>query len=262
MKAFIDESIHNGILNYQKSLEKQNINRVHIFEYEVIKTLINIFNQDKIISPFKANNEEDFRKNLLMFGLKETERDQFVKLMNDYHKWLNSPYLVAKTDLPTKIEALLIQMIVLKGSKQKIQLEEIEQYDNFFDPIEGDFAKYKDLVVTDKTITPNLWRTKKRYLENQELTKEEINLLPASDYKRYGLNIDEVKGLPIEKIREINTRIEDEEATANAGGDTKFDPKKLILTSGSGFVDTIVLFSIIATQILIGLLIAFAFMRG
>ena len=53
--------------------------------------------------------------------------------------------------------------------------------------------------------------------------------------------------------------IEDEENAE--GGRTKIDPKRLILTSGSGFVDTVVLLSIMATEIMIGLLVAFWFLR-
>lgn len=261
MKIFINESIHNGILNYLRLLENQNIDRVHIFELWVIKTLVNIYGQESIMMPFELNKEEIFRENLLSFGLSSEKINEFIKLMDDYSNWLNSPYLVTKTDLPTQIESLLIEMIVLKGNKQIIKPEEIEIYYSFFDPVEGDLAKYKDLVIQDKTLTPELWRTQRKLLKDELIEEEEVKLLPASDYKRYGLDINEVKKLPALKINEINAKIEAESA-AEADGQKEFDPKKLILSSGSGFVDTIVLFSIIATQILVALLIAFAFMRG
>ena len=73
--------------------------------------------------------------------------------------------------------------------------------------------------------------------------------------------MEELKKLPNMKINEINDKILKQKAEEEAGGRAKFDPRKLVLTSGSGFVDTLVLLSIIVTEIMIGFLITLAIMR-
>ena len=259
MEVFINEGIHNGLIQYSKYIAKERLHQVHIFEIWVVRVLVNIFGEPNILEPYQENDEKAFRKNLTAHGLKPAEVNQFLNFMEEYDNWLNSPYLVSKTDLPTKIEIFLIKMVSLKAKKEKTSKEELDEYYVFFDPIKGDLAKYKDFVVADKTITPSLWRKEREILDGKKKPLVTSDLLPASDYKRFGLDIGEVKYLEKEKIEEINARILEEQESDEAPA--KFDPKKLILTSGSGFVDTLVLLSIIATQIFIGLLIAFTFVR-
>jgi len=260
MNIFINNAIQNGIQNYLKNSEQKNINKVHIFEYWVIKILVKIYGERDIINPYKLGTPNNFKKNLEAYGLTDFQVKEFCDLMAEYDNWLNS-MMVKKTDIPSRIEACLINMLVLKATYHKISPEEIEFYNNCFDPIDNDMAKLHDLIVVDKTVIPRLWRIKRNGLEDGLILEEvEPILLPASDYKRYGLTINEVKELPHLKIKELNAKIKEEDEI-NGGVQEEFDPKKLILTSGSGFVDTIVLLSIIATQIFIGLLIAFSFIR-
>ena len=262
MEIFINSAIHNGIQNYLNEVENIEVDKIHVFEFWVIKILVRIYDEINIVNPFKLGNIDSFKQNLAMYGLKDTEIDLFFKYMAEYDQWLNSATLVPKTELPTKIQGLLMNMILLKNSVQKLAPEEIEYFDDFFDPTTGDMVKIQNLIVADRALIPKNWRRKKLALEGGLIFEEvKPDLLPASDYKRFGLSINEVKQLSNLKITEINDKIKAEDAANEAGGRTKFDPKKLILTSGSGFVDTIVLLSIIATEVMIGLLIAFAFIK-
>ena len=64
-----------------------------------------------------------------------------------------------------------------------------------------------------------------------------------------------------EKVKDVNESIlekEKEEQKRNK----KFVPKSLIITSGNGFVDILMLLSIMTTEIVIGVLIALYFIRG
>jgi len=80
-------------------------------------------------------------------------------------------------------------------------------------------------MVADKRFIPNLWRNKRNNIK----AKEGEQLLSASDYQGYGFSLDEIKGLSIDKIREINAKILAEDD--NASNHAEFDPKKLILTN-------------------------------
>ncbi|MDD4705589.1 MAG: hypothetical protein PHS24_00035 [Bacilli bacterium] len=262
MKVFINNAIHNGIINYLNYIEDKAIDKIHIFEFSVVQVLVSVYGEINIINPFKLGKEESFKKNLLLYGLKESEMEMFIKYMRDYDSWLNSLHEETKTKLLTQIETIMINMVLLKSNFHKITEKEIEKYNNFFDPTDGDIVKLQDLIVEDKTFISGLWK-RKRFQLKADISLETIQpeLLSPDIYQKYGLSIDDVKKLSNIKINEINEKIEKEE-TNNEGDKPKFDPKKLVLTSGSGFVDTIVLLSIMATEIMVGLVIAFSFLRS
>ena len=73
-------------------------------------------------------------------------------------------------------------------------------------------------------------------------------------YEKHGLSINQVKQLSNLKVNEINNIIVNNEK--NIKERSNFNPFKLVLTSGNGIVDTLVLFCIVRTEIFIGFLIA------
>ena len=80
----------------------------------------------------------------MLYGLKESEMDMFIKYMGDYNNWLNSPHEVPKTKLPIQIESIIINMILHKSNFQKITSSEIEKYND--SPIESSIFMRLDLV--------------------------------------------------------------------------------------------------------------------
>lgn len=257
MNKFINEAINNGIVNYINYTDNKDINNIHIFEFLVIKTLVDIYGEINIINPYTSKNEDAFRENLMINGLKETELNMFFNYMNDYSIYLKTPNKGLKTSLPIQINSLIINMIIYKNSKQEILEEEILKYDEYFNTKDKHLIKYIELIVDDPEFIPKLWERKKMQLDKKLLFHTiKPNLLTPEMYIKYGLSIDEIKKLTNEEIDELNKKIVTEDTT-NGGGTTKEEPKKLILTSGSGFVDTIVLLSIVVTEIMVGLIIAF-----
>ena len=262
MEIFVNSAIQNGIINYLNFINNKEINKIHIFEFWVIRVLVCIYGEINIINPYKLSKANSFKNNLLIFGLKEHEVNLFIKYMEEYDKWLNGPAGIKKTNIFNKISTLLINMLLIKSIKHNISSKDIELFNSFFDPEDKDLLKIKELMVEDKSLIPKLWKRKKGQFTEKLIFKEILpDLLEPSDYKRYGLSINEVKQLSNLKIKEINDKIINEERESSEGGRENFDPKRLILTSGSGFVDTIVLLSIMVTEIMVGLLIAFWFLR-
>lgn len=262
METFVNKAIHNGIINYLNYTNNLPINKIHLFEFWVIRVLSRICEEINIINPYKLGKEDIFKNNLLLFGMNNKEVALFIKYMDEYNSWLNSPNNNTKTNIPNKICEILINMILMKSEEREISSEDLELFNSFFFPTDAELLKIKSLIIKDTNRIPKLWNRKKAQF-TKKIFLEIIppKLLPASDYSRYGLLINEVKQLSNLKIKEINDKIKNEDAANSEGGRTKIDPYKLILTSGSGFVDTVVLLSIMATEIMIGLLIAFWFLR-
>ena len=259
--VFINDSISNGISNYLLIKNGKDYDKVHIFEVYVIRCLCKIYGDINILNPYRIDNENSFKSNLIMYGLKVSEMEEFISLMNDYSKWLNSEKNVGKTDLTSKIEIILINMIIERNKSNKFTDEELEFFDKYFDPKNNNFATLHNLITKDISIVPMYWSRKKSLLGgNIKFKLIRNDLLSSSTYDKYGLDKELLEKMSEEKVRNINNRILEKEREDKKRS-TKFIPKNIIITSGNGFVDTLMLLSIMTTEIMIGIMIALYFIR-
>ena len=258
---FINDSISNGISNYLLIKNGKDYDKAHIFEVYVIRCLCKIYGDINILNPYRIDNENSFKSNLIMYGLKVSEMEEFISLMNDYSKWLNSEKNVGKTDLTSKIEIILINMIIERNKSNKFTDEELEFFDKYFDPKNNNFATLHNLITKDLSIVPMYWSRKKSLLGgNIKFKLIRNDLLSSSTYDKYGLDKELLEKMSEEKVRNINNRILEKEREDKKRS-TKFIPKNIIITSGNGFVDTLMLLSIMTTEIMIGIMIALYFIR-
>ena len=257
--SFINSFFDNGIETYLLLRQDKEYQKEHIFEACIIRALIKIYGEINIINPYKIHSENTFKCNLLMYGLSEKEMNALFKYCEEYEIWLNS-LNVTKTDLTTKIEKILIDMIIIKGHKHKITDEELEFFDKLFDPVGNTLAKLHSLITLDNDIVPNYWKKRKLGLSTKvNLVDIRSDLLAKDDYASYGIDIKDVETMTHEQVKELNNKIEEKEKKSR---NIRFKPKNIILTTGSGFVDTLMLLSIMSTEVMVGLVLAFYFMKG
>jgi len=256
---FINSFIENGIRNYLLMKNDMIYEREHTFEVYITKALCKIYGEINIINPYKIHSENSFKCNLLMYGLTEKEMELLFSYFDMYENWLNSDN-VGKTDLTTKIEKILINMLLIKCRKRMIDEETLEWFDNFFDPVDNNLAKLHSLITFDNDAVPNYWKRKKMGLSNKvSLVDIRTDLLAKDDYATYGISIKDVEKMSHNQVVELNNKIQEKE---KKGRNVLFKPRKIIISSGSGFVDTLMLLSIMATEVMVGLLVAFHFLRG
>ncbi len=258
-KTFINKGIETGIKSYISYKNGDGVMGVSIAEFSIIKMLTDIYGEINITNPYKSLNEETLKKNLTVYGILDSEVNVFLNNIGKYHEWIYTSKPGEKTHLLNSIELTLINMILKKNANKKIPEEEIYIYDQYFSNMTTSINKVRTLINEEITKINKIWLRKKAQLNsNIKLEIIKPKLLPTELYLRYGLKLEEVTRLPNYKIDEINARIIAEES--NVGGGISIDnPKQLVLTSGSGFVDTIVILSVITTEIMIGLIIAFIF---
>lgn len=259
---FINPAIEYGIANYLNYQENGNCKNAYIFEMYVIKALCIIYGEKSVILPYKIDNEKAFKCNLLMYDLKESDMELFIKYMNDYYEYMRHIKDVNKpTDLIMKIETILIEMINRRGKKHAFTPEEFAEFDTIFNPLNGNLKKIKSLVASNSGLIVNIWNNKKEELSNTQLHLMAINpnLLHPSMYSKYGYEIKEIALMSQDAIEEVNRCIVEEETKNNLLSQEKTiktNKFRIVLTSGNGFVDKLMLLSIIATEIMVGLIIA------
>lgn len=256
---FINEFINNGINAYLLKKQDKDYSLAHIFELKVIEVLIRIYGEINIINPYRTGSEKSLRDNFKIYGLTNEEYYRFIGYLNDYNDWLNSMSR-EKNDTIKEIELLLIRMILLKNINVKATSDDIEVYDDLFLAKDRKIAQINEMASTNPYYVQKYYlRKKKIYFEDNDLHFEEIepDLLSKTMYQRHGLSINEVVQLSNLKINEINNIITSEEEDLNK---SKLRVKPIglnvVLTSGSGFVDTLVLLSIMVTEIMVGFVIA------
>ena len=259
---FINDSIDSGISNYLLIKEEKDYDKAHIFEVYIIRCLCKIYGDINILNPYRIGNSNSFKSNLIMYGLPVKDMEEFIKLMDDYSKWLNSKQNVGKTDLTSRIEILLINMIIERNKAIKFTDQEIAFFDKYFDPKNNNFATLHSLITKDINVIPMYWARKKVLLDNNlKFKRIREDLLSSDLYSKYGIDKDDMSKISDERVRNINSRILDNEKLKEKRNG-KFNPKSVIITSGNGFVDTLMLLCIMTTEILVGILIALRFIRG
>lgn len=213
-KYFINPAIDCGIKNYISYLETGEYNRTHTFEMYVIKALCIIFGQQSILLPYQIDNERAFKANLLMYDFKENDMQLFIKCMQEFYDYMaNIKNQTYATDLISKIEYMLIEMINLRGRKKEYTEDELKEFESIFNPTGGDLRKLKNLVASGHGLIVDTWKTKKEELTTTQIRLIAINptLLSPQQYEAFGFNIKEVAILPQEQIEELNRRILEEE---------------------------------------------------
>lgn len=260
-KYFINPAIEYGIRSYIKYQNGNEFKRAHTFEMHVIKALTIIYGEKSILLPYKIDNEKAFECNLLMYDLKESDMKNFIKYMNEYYIFMkNFNSNVKATGLISEIEKILIEMINKRSKKREFTQEELAEFDTIFNPIDGDLKKIKSLLGTNDGLIQKTWTENKYELSNTQLRMIAVNpnLLMPEEYSAYGYDIRSIAMLSEEEIKNINKTIVDEMIRKSTKDNKTIFKKKnrIILTCGNGFVDKLMLLSIIATELMVGIVIA------
>ncbi len=249
--TFISEKFENAItsyLNYVKNNKKLN---AFCFSENVINTLILIYGDADILNPYYIKNFESFKNNILKFGLSVEDFNEFIESFNSI------PNCKEKNVNYEKIQKLLLKMLAKKINNSPLSDEQITNITNslyikknkdinyysfallyFYNLIDDDYEK----TINEKNVKITLSSDRDSYL-------------PDAVYEKYGFNPLSVRNLDDDQLTKFNRQIKEEEqkmASENEGGIgrvlSKLPPA---VRSGSGFVDALLLSSIIATIILI-----------
>lgn len=259
MDIFINKTIETGIKTYLSFKKGEVVDKSNMFQCKIINLLVLIYGEINIINPYQLKDPKIFLRNLETYGLSKNTVNRFIEKIDNYDEWLHKPQTNRKTHLINEIEKIIIDMIIQKNNFEKLDEKELDIYDNYFANRDTDIQELRNLFSIDANYSKILWQRRvNKIVPLISFIEIEPELLDEKFYIKYGVTLEEAKNLSSKNLKTLNEKILYNEKNENetSGGKTN-NPLKLVLTSGNGFTDTIVLLSIIATEIMIGLIIAF-----
>jgi len=276
-KKFINEAINYALTLYEKSKHRPYSVHFNSFLVNVIKALCEIYGETDILNSFLTKDETVFDTHLKRFGYADEKLISFKAHMQGFYDWAKQtpPGEVVKVK---SIDFILIQedlidMMVIKMKKIDVNDESTGAFINLLYTKDNPDPRYKLFsmqVAEDQNRISNYLKNELFKKDNEysfELVKD--NVLEPKYYDILGLTPYDITNMSQEEINSANmdilnyikvdvSDIDDKEKLDKAL-DAYLKPTPL--TSGSGFVDAVLLASILTTLAAVTFIIS-VFVRG
>lgn len=236
------------------------------FERHIVECLVDICGFDGLKKAYD-NRDENLFYNILNKYCKVTSLyDSFLQNCRKFSLYEEKKEIGDKSNIYSSyIEICLIKMFLQKYLNKKPSPEEVSHFENNllnnFDIIKWHLAN------NDKpNLTRDEWNRKKKILSDDVILVEiKPEYLDPYTYAKYGVDLDSVKKMDYRMVNELNEYIkkrmlddkEDDELEKEKT--IKLTPTSVI-TSGNGFVDAILMISIIITELSLGFIYLFLHM--
>lgn len=261
-KMILNDFITVGLAEYFNPTGNNN----NIFEKHIIECLCDIYGASEIKTAYESGNENAFSDLLFKFGLQRKIYDNFLRNTRKYEEFKiqqqQNPAL--KTQYASFVEEDIIGMALYKFLIISPTLEELCHFEN---NLLNDFSviKLHFNISENPNKTREVWDKKKKFLSDDvELVELKPHYLDELTYARFSVKLEDVKKMDYRMVNELNKYIEEKlkeerDAAAASKPATKLTGNTVIST-GSGFVDALLIISIIATEASIGFIYLFLHM--
>ena len=228
------------------------------FERHILECICQIYGISEVKSMYASKDQNGFITLLRKYGYQEENYMRFLGYTAEYEDFKKNlrtnPNL--KSDIYNKIESEVITMFGFKFLLDKFNQAEIEQFEKI---LLNDFEtiRLKFNTSLNPNFTKELWEKRKNEFKNSvELSNVKVDYLNEDLYKKFNLDMETVEKMDYRMVERLNKSIldrlnESEEIVTN-NVKTKF-----VLTSGNGFVDILIMVSIITTIISAGIIYFF-----
>lgn len=246
---FINEFINTGLYDYFNDLKSVS------FEKHVIECICDIYGKEEIKKAFLTKDQNMFIDLIKSFGYPDNYYTRFLGYTMDYIKFKDEMKTnpEAKTNVLSRIEAELITMFSYKWMLDKVSPADIERF-------EKDLLSNFEVIrlnmnhSIDPNIIRTIWEKQKHDIQNSiSLKKEEASFLETGVYQKFDLDINDVKQMDYRMVNQLNKSIIDKLKEPEEEVKKSFQ-QKFVLSSGNGFVDILMMVSIIGTIASIGII--------
>lgn len=270
-QVFVNVSFAKALNDYLSSNDNPKGIIYNSFLVVVIRLLICLYSELDIVNPMLVGDEELLINNLIKFGYKKEDVRKFLDNLENYYN------LELENEKKTKreknryfieVQKNLIDMLIAK--KLNYYLTEVEVKE-FYDLLYTPYAKnplrvsYNFLMSNDVLEIDNYFKTQMK--ENVKIVlPQEKHFLNVKAYEILNYSMEDIKNLDSNEIDKINTKVYDyfkiRENAINKEyllekAIEAFEREKNKVTSGNGYVDILLVLSIICTILMLVGIVAF-----
>ena len=268
-----DKSI-KSYLNYKDNKDSVSYNT---FPVVVIRLLALIYGKLDILNPYYLKNNIAFMNNLCRYGITNSEialfKDDFLRAY-EFEEDNKSRKIKLRNPYFTTIQKYLVNMFVAKKKNQEVSLLEEEK---FLDLIYSTHTKnpyrisYNYLNSDDVNFIEKYYYSKLNELDiTRELTLDKTisGNLNLEALNLLGLNLSNLKNMSNEEINEAQNKayeyfeVDAQSINRDSELNKAVDYYKLYgkkITTGNGYVDILLLMSVIITSLSVISIIIFSF---
>ena len=261
---FVNEAFSEAINDYLSSKNKPEGVKYNSFAVVVIRLLMIIYDELDILNPYYLNNEQSLNDNLEKYGYSYTKICEFKKAFQRYFENENSEDFIG-------IQKMLIDMFAMKTKSMKVDDVVISNFkDLLYTPSSSSMliTSYNYLMASnpneiseyfDKVISANKYH-------KPEKPKKTLNI-DAYEILKYSL--EDIKGMSADELDQVNKKVYNYfDINENAINKDylldkavyDFNNPKPSFSTGNGYVDILLILSIIVTLgLVIFLLTIFVF---
>ncbi len=270
-KVFINNAFSKAVNNYTKSNDNVQGVMYNSFLVVVIRSLISIYSELDIINPMVIGDEELLKENLAKFGYDKTDIEVFLsnlQLFDDFEVLNENNNVKKKNPYFLIIEKDLINMLIKKKLNFFITEHELKVfYDLLYTPNSTNPLRvsYNYLMSNDEWEIDNYFKTEMKNNVKVVLPKEK-HLLNPKAYEILNYNIEDIKNMSETEINKINSLVFDYFKIRENAINKEYLLEKAIeamerekdkITSGNGYVDILLVLSVIITIVMVVGIIAF-----
>lgn len=253
---FINEFMTIGMNDYFYSGNTSS------FERHIIECLADICGASDIKKCYDEKDENAFYSLMIKYCTPTDLYNQLLQNCMDFEEYKKNNPNGKNNVYASYIEIILIKMFLKKSVIIEPSLEEISHFEN--DLLNNfEIIKWHLTNSENPNRTREEWNLKKRILGNNvQLVEIKPQYLDAFTYAKYGVDLDKVKQMDYRMVNELNAYIQErifEEQKKDASELKKVKKLKLdtAISSGNGFVDALMIISIIVTELSIGFIYLF-----
>lgn len=258
---FINQAFTDAINLYLSNKQTPENPVFSSFPVVVIRSLIVIYGELDIINPYRTNNEDrmgGFNANLTKFGFAKADlqkfKEEFQKYMIERQKSQNVDQHIIE------LEKKLIDMFCARRKALSMNEQEIENFQKLLCIPSNPNALIKQELINN----PNNMKKIEQYyhnktfeiLHNFQLLPYKQNTLIPEAYTALGYTLDAIAQMDEQTLEKLNNQIynfykidpnDPEKSKRLKEAVTYYKQYGNSLTSGNGYVDMLLLLSIIAT---------------
>ena len=271
MRVFINEAFTKAINDYLKSVEQPKGVVYNSFLVVVIRLLIIIYSELDIVNPMVINDEDLLKNNLAKYGYSKMDLEMFfsdLQVFYDIEKENENKMIKVENPNFITVQKELIDMFIAKKMNYNLKEKEVQ---DFYNLLYTPYAKnplmvsYNFLMAKDVLEIDNYF--KKQMQENVKVVvPREKHLLNVKAYELLNYSMDQINAMDANEVDKLNSQVYDYFKIRENAINKEYLLDKAIeaiereknkVTSGNGYVDILLVMSIICTVIMVVGIITF-----